>query len=158
MAGCTAAAPDDAPAAAARQTAPAASDARRDPDRPAGGPATAETLNAAKAQAEALAAARARLGPIDDDPDQFLGLGGLEVARRLGAPQIVRRDGAAEVWVYLGAGCTVDVFLYAGDGAAAGNGLVARFVDLRSPAKTAAEGRRCLKAMLEREALRQAGA
>ncbi|MCR9219547.1 MAG: hypothetical protein NXI21_04905 [Alphaproteobacteria bacterium] len=111
-------------------------------------------MSAARARAEALAS----LGPIDDDPDQFLGLGGLEVARRLGAPQIVRRDGAAEVWVYQGAGCTVDVFLYAGDGAAAGNGLVARFVDLRSPAKTAAEGRQCLKAMLEREALRQAGA
>ncbi|MBP5859091.1 hypothetical protein KAJ83_18870 [Marivibrio halodurans] len=108
----------------------------------------------------AVASLPADLPPVDDDPDQFIGLDALAVARRLGAPDIVRRDGPAEVWLYGGSGCVVDIFLYkekgkdpaqdtGGAGVPAGSGgLVTRYVDLRSPAKTAEERRACLAQML----------
>lgn len=118
--------------------------------------------------APALANLPADLPPVDDDPDQFLGLDALAVARRLGAPDLVRRDGSAEVWLYDGGGCVVDVFLYAdadadtGDGAgedaSKDAGLVARYVDLRGAAKTAAERRTCLADMLRTHQARAAGA
>ena len=127
----------EAPAgAASRQSLAPIADPTRDRDR-----------------ADRLAA----LPPVSDDPQQFIGLGGLEVARRLGAPQLVRRDGPAEVWVFQGTGCALDVFLYAqGDGEV--EGLTTRHVDLRSPAQNETERRACLKRLLENEALRRQAA
>ncbi len=132
---------DAGPAAVAEDTAPPApliADPARDRERPA------------------LAALPPDLPEVSDDPDQFIGLDGLAVARRLGAPTLVRRDGPAEVWLYRGRDCMVDVFLYADD-EAEGAGLVTRYVDLRSPAKSAAEARQCLGEMLQAEALRRRG-
>lgn len=76
---------------------------------------------------------------VDDDPSQFLGLDIHELNRRLGAPQLVRRDGPAEVWQYRGQGCTMDVFLYL-----KGDTLDVRHVDLRGPAPSENERRACL--------------
>ncbi|MEQ8605121.1 MAG: hypothetical protein RIB45_17555 [Marivibrio sp.] len=128
----------DAPAgAASRQALAPIADPARDRDR---------------------AARLAALPTISDDPDQFLGLDALEAARRLGAPQLVRRDGTAEVWVFQGTGCTLDVFLYAGGADADEATLAVRHVELRSPAQTQAERRACLRRLLENEALRRQGA
>jgi len=118
----------------------------------------------------ALAAVPDNLPPVDDDPQQFVGLEALDVAQRLGAPALVRRDGRAEVWLYAGQGCAVDIFLYASDqegqeGEREAGGLTARYVDLRSPtnspgnssANSVAEDRACLAAMLRGEMLRRRG-
>lgn len=97
----------------------------------------------------------ASLPPVDDDPQQFIGLSGLDVSHRLGAPALVRRDGPAEVWQYRGPNCLFDIFLYAQDDAAAP--LSVRYVDLRSPASTTAERRECLARMLRAQQHRRHG-
>ncbi|MDJ0684138.1 MAG: hypothetical protein QNJ84_05535 [Alphaproteobacteria bacterium] len=106
--------------------------------------------------------------PVNDDPDQFLGQSGVAVAQLLGAPDLIRRDGAAEVWQYRGAAggrsCALDVFLYGpaesagserdADAPPAPGGLEVRFVDLRGAAASLEERRACLAAMIRAQQLR----
>ena len=95
----------------------------------------------------------AALPPLDDDPDQFLGLSGPGVSERLGAPALVRRDRDAEVWQYRSARCVVDLFLYAEEDGP----LTVRHAEIRNPALTKGERRACLAAMLRAVQRRQAG-
>ena len=52
------------------------------------------------------------LPPVDDDPQQLMGLDGDALDQRLGKPMLVRRDGDAEVWQYRADRCVLDLFLY----------------------------------------------
>lgn len=49
------------------------------------------------------------------DPDQLAGADQGQVTRLLGTPELVRRDGPAEIWHYSGDACRVLVFLYRDD-------------------------------------------
>jgi len=42
----------------------------------------------------------------------LVGLQKAELQERLGAPQLIRRDGPAEVWQYAADACVLDLFLY----------------------------------------------
>lgn len=52
------------------------------------------------------------LPPIDDDPQQLMGLDRDALNEKLGEPALIRRDGDAEVWQYRGDRCVLDLFLY----------------------------------------------
>jgi hypothetical protein len=54
----------------------------------------------------------ASLPPIDDDPNQLIGLDRAALGEKLGEPALVRRDGDAEVWQYRAENCVLDLFLY----------------------------------------------
>ncbi len=90
--------------------------------------------------------------PINDDPQQLLGLSGSVVAERLGAPSLVRRDGPAEIWQYKAAACILDVFLYADTG-----GQHVRYVELRSHGTTKEPRRHCFASLLKAEKSRPSG-
>lgn len=82
-----------------------------------------------------IAAAR----PVDDDPEQFLGLDTLRIDQRLGAPDLIRRDGRAEVRQFRGQACILDLFLYP-----ATDGLAVKHVELRGPSLDNSGRRACL--------------
>ncbi len=50
--------------------------------------------------------------PINDDPNQLMGLDRGGVSALLGEPDLVRRENPAEIWQYVTAGCVFDVVLY----------------------------------------------
>ena len=50
--------------------------------------------------------------PIDDNPDQLMGLDRSGLTALLGKPDLVRREQPAEIWQYLAANCVFDVVLY----------------------------------------------
>lgn len=52
------------------------------------------------------------LPPINDDPEQLMGLDRDALNEKLGEPSLIRRDGDAEVWQYRGETCVLDLFLY----------------------------------------------
>ncbi|MEN8195810.1 MAG: hypothetical protein ABFS30_04750 [Pseudomonadota bacterium] len=54
----------------------------------------------------------ATLPPINDDPQQLMGLDHESLNEMLGEPALVRRDGGAEVWQYRADRCVLDLFLY----------------------------------------------
>ena len=83
---------------------------------------------AARSAANEAKSANLAAPQINDDPQQLLGLSGIAVARRLGAPSLVRRDGPAEIWQYQETACILDVFLYTNT-----DGQHVRYVELRSP-------------------------
>ncbi len=80
--------------------------------------------------------------PVDDDPAQFMNGDVAALRDALGDPILIRRDGPAEVWQFRGDACTLDLFLYPGDGGA----LAVKHVDLRGDAPD--ENRACLARML----------
>ena len=57
----------------------------------------------------------ATLPPVNDDPQQLMGLDYDELNGILGKPALVRRDGDAEVWQYRADRCVLDLFLYGVD-------------------------------------------
>lgn len=59
--------------------------------------------------------AMASLPPVDDDPQQLMGLDRAALNEKLGEPALVRRDGDAEVWQYRAGRCVLDLFLYGAD-------------------------------------------
>lgn len=81
--------------------------------------------------------------PVDDDPGQFLGLDSLRVDQRLGTPDLVRRDGRAEVRQFRGQACILDLFLYP-----ATDGLAVKHVELRGPSLDNSGRRECLADMI----------
>lgn len=104
-----------------------------------------ETSVAAPSPADATSDVAA-LPPVNDDPDQFLGATGVEVAAALGEPSLVRKEGPAEIWQYQGPNCILDLFLYApesGDGP-----FRVDYIELRNPALTDKRRRACLADML----------
>jgi hypothetical protein len=54
----------------------------------------------------------ARLERITPGPDQLAGSDSRQVSQILGTPDLVRRDGPAEIWHYAGDSCRLLVFLY----------------------------------------------
>lgn len=89
---------------------------------------------------------------INDDPQQLLGLSGIAVAGRLGAPSLVRRDGPAEIWQYKATACILDIFLYTNT-----DGQHVRYVELRSRDTTTEPQRHCFAGLLEVEKSRPSG-
>ena len=59
--------------------------------------------------------ARAPLAPINDDPDQLMGLAPRAVSHLLGPPTLLRTETPAQVWQYTAADCVLDIYLYAED-------------------------------------------
>ena len=59
--------------------------------------------------------ARAPLVPINDDPDQLMGLAPRAVSHLLGPPSLLRTETLAQVWQYTAADCVLDIYLYAED-------------------------------------------
>lgn len=58
----------------------------------------------------------APIAPINDDPDQLMGLAPRAVNRLLGPPSLLRTETPAQVWQYTAADCVLDIYLYAEDG------------------------------------------
>ena len=86
--------------------------------------------------------------PIDDNPQQFMGLGDQAVMATLGDPDLTRRDGPAEIRQFRGQDCVLDLFMYP----AAGD-LAVRHVELRGPTLTPADRRACMVDMIRDRAL-----
>ena len=57
----------------------------------------------------------AALPPVNDDPQQLMGLDRATLNEKLGEPALIRRDGDAEVWQYRADRCVLDLFLYGVD-------------------------------------------
>lgn len=53
--------------------------------------------------------------PPQFEPDSFLGLGRRELQERFGQPDLVRREGPAEVWQYVSGPCVLHFFFYPGN-------------------------------------------
>ncbi len=88
--------------------------------------------------------AKAMIKPIivDDNPQQFINLDIFQLAKLLGTPILVRRDGMVEVWQYKGDSCILDIFLYQ-----VNNIMKVQYVDLRGT-KTHHQNRQCMAAIL----------
>ena len=59
--------------------------------------------------------ARASVAPINDNPDQLMGLAPRAVSHLLGPPSLLRTEAPAQVWQYTAADCVLDIYLYAED-------------------------------------------
>ena len=86
--------------------------------------------------------------PIDDNPQQFMGLGDEAVIATLGDPDLTRRDGPAEIRQFRGQDCVLDLFMYPASG-----DLAVRHVELRGPSLTPAARRACLVDLIRDRAL-----
>ena len=80
----------------------------------------------------------APLAPTPGPADRFHGMKRAEIARLLGRPDLLRRDGDAEIWQYRAGSCILDIFLYEEPG-----GMRATYADLRGNAP----GRSCAEAV-----------
>ena len=116
------------------------------------GPTLVETPPAAALAAPTQATERllastrpAALAPLD-------GLGGAELARRLGEPDFLRREPPAEILQYRGSTCVLDVFLY-GDGGAPR----VVYAEARPRGVVGGSAESCLAALAERSRLRSTG-
>ena len=78
---------------------------------------------------------------IDDDPQQLMGLAGIELTELLGEPGFRREDADAQIWQYGGGECALDIYLYRG-----GEALPHRvtYYEFRG----GAAGRPCLRSLL----------
>ena len=88
----------------------------------------------------------------DNDPKQFLGLVGTAVALKLGVPNLIRRDGTAEIWQYRATACILDVFLYA-----SGDEQLVRHIELRRRNASNELYQRCFAELLKAEVNRISG-
>ena len=68
------------------------------------------------------------VAPQDLDPQLFLGQSPEKLRNQLGAPSILRKEGAVEIWQYQLSDCVVDFFFYDKAGT-----LAATHTDIRSP-------------------------
>lgn len=81
--------------------------------------------------------------PINDDPNQLLGLDRGGVAALLGDPALVRREAPAEIWQYVTGECVFDVVLYA-----AGPRYTVSYLEARDGTAAVQEARPCLNQIL----------
>ena len=88
----------------------------------------------------------------DIDPQQFLGLVGTAVTLKLGVPNLIRRDGTAEIWQYRATACILDVFLYA-----SGDEQFVRHIELRRRSASNELYQRCFAELLKAEINRISG-
>jgi len=106
-------------------------------------------------EGDAAATARqqeAVLPPVDPDPARLLQQGEAKVANLLGTPDLIREEASAAIWQYRGRACVLDVFFYPAEGA-----LKVRHLEARDATAAPLPTRRCLKALLRRQQIRQAG-
>jgi len=106
-------------------------------------------------EGDAAATARqqeAVLPPVDPDPARLLNHGEARVADLLGTPDLIREEASAAIWQYRGRACVLDVFFYPAEGA-----LKVRHLEARDATAAPLPTRRCLKALLRRQQIRQAG-
>ena len=80
------------------------------------------------------------------DPARLVGLAPVELAQALGRPDLTRRDGPAEVWQYTGAGCILDIFLYATE---EDSGHRVAYIEVRGLVPETASPRACFTALLK---------
>jgi hypothetical protein len=86
---------------------------------PAGAPGVPGGIATPPAAASPLAAAAAPIQPLLPAVARMPGLERLhgmiarDLALSFGAPDLLRRDGSAEIWQYRAASCVLDIFLYA---------------------------------------------
>ncbi|WP_299391640.1 hypothetical protein [Pelagibius sp.] len=81
--------------------------------------------------------------PINDDPNQLMGLDRGGVSALLGEPDLVRREEPAEIWQYVTAGCVFDVVLYD-----AGSRYRVTYLEARDDAADRLAPRPCLNRLL----------
>lgn len=84
---------------------------------------------------------QASASPVNDDPAQFVGQAESLVDSTLGAPDLIRREGAIEVHQFHGADCVLDLYLYPQE---TGKGLSVRHAELRGPGLDEPARRACL--------------
>jgi hypothetical protein len=97
-------------------------------DKPASSPAFAGLASPTSAPS----------APTAKPADRFHGMKRTDIARLLGRPDLLRRDGDAEIWQYRAGGCILDIFLYDEPG-----GMRVAHADLRGNAP----GRSCAEAV-----------
>ena len=85
----------------------------------------------------------AAVAPVDDDPDQLMGLDRDGLTAVLGTPTLIRREAPAEIWQYLAEGCIFDVVLYQ-----RGADYAVSYLEARDVAAAVQEPRPCLNQLL----------
>ena len=133
--------PAEAAAARAAASGPTARGAAS-ADPAAGDPAAGDSAPSRQTASTAKPASAAA-PEIDSDPDQLLGLAPAGIARLLGKPGLIRRDGPAEVWQYRAASCILDVFLFGSNG-----DLKVTYFELRGRGAARRSRRECFAGML----------
>ncbi len=86
-----------------------------EPEAPAAKPAVAAPAEKAVAAIPPPPRKRQRPPPppaVNDDPGRIVGLGAQALEALLGPPRLRRSDGPAQAWLYAGARCYLDVYLY----------------------------------------------
>jgi len=83
--------------------------------------------------------------PIDDDPAQLMALDRAALEALLGPPGLLREEPPAEVWLYQGTGCALQVFLYP---ERAGAPHRVTYYEVRGAGGGTAAERRCLRGLL----------
>lgn len=86
--------------------------------------------------------------PINDDPNQLMGLDRGGVSALLGEPDLVRREDPAEIWQYVTAGCVFDVVLYD-----SGSRYRVTYLEARDDAADRLAPRPCLNRLLRERQL-----
>lgn len=81
--------------------------------------------------------------PINDDPNQLLGLDRGGVTALLGSPDLIRRESPAEIWQYVTGDCVFDVVLYAN-----GQGYAVSYTEARDATAAVQAPRPCLNSLL----------
>jgi len=71
-----------------------------------------ETTQSHGMRARGVPAATTQETATRPDAAELVGLNKAAVQNQLGTPQLIRRDGPAEVWQYLAGACILDLFLY----------------------------------------------
>jgi len=115
----------------------------KDAEEEAGAAASQSGLEAGEGEDNPPAIALRPGPPIDDNPDQLMGLDPVKLEQRLGAPELRRREPPAEVWQYRSASCILDLFLYATSGI-----KEVVYLEARDFAAAEVETRRCLRGLL----------
>ncbi len=129
-------------------TSPGATANATAPQPATAGPVTAEVVPAEVAQPAPQTAARppqpvVTAPPINDNPNQLMGLDRDSLAALLGQPDLVRREKPAEIWQYVTADCVFDVVLYD-----SGPAYRVTYLEARNAAADRLEPRPCLNQVL----------
>ncbi len=84
--------------------------------------------------------------PLNDDPEQVMGLDDAALEALIGPPGLRRDEPPAQVWQYRGETCVLDVFLYLDDEAQPHRVV---YYEIRGDGDGALARRRCFRALLQ---------
>ena len=87
--------------------------------------------------------------PLNDDPDQVMGLDDEALEALIGPPGLRRDEHPAQVWQYRGESCVLDLFLYPDDEAEPHRVV---YYEIRGDDDGALARRRCFRALLRARA------